>query len=420
MHLNGQKLKVLIVFGTRPDTIKLSPLMKLLTEDSAFDVLLCDTGQHDSTITGAILKFFDVHGKLVHLDTMVPDQSLNHVAQHVVAKIDDVIVMFRPDIMVVQGDTTSALAAAIAGFNREVPVTHVEAGLRTGSLTDPYPEEMNRIVIDRLSSMLFVPTPSAMSNLEVELMAPVSKVVVGNTSVDALRYCLDKMTKIQFVPFGTFYNKAVKHVLVTVHRRESFGEPLKRIVNAVIEIAKIYPDTRFVWPIHPNPNIKDAVLLKIANHSNIVSCDPLDYMTTVFMIRTAFAVITDSGGVQEEATSFAVPAVICRNVTDRTAHDEIATSNAASFDHTLLFNGRYVLSGTSTERIVEAFGKISKAIDKKKRRIVPQEMRSKIYPVYGDGLASKRIITLIKKQFDMVPNDFHDLLVFSYDNWKSF
>lgn len=418
MSFNEQKLKVLVVFGTRPDTIKLAPLMKLLTDNPAFDVLLCNTGQHDPMVTGAILKFFDVHGRLVQLDTMVPGQSLNYVVQHVVAKMDDVIVMFRPNVMVVQGDTTSALAAAVAGFNREVPVAHVEAGLRTGNLADPYPEEMNRIVIDRVSSMLFAPTPSAMSNLDVELMAPVTRVVTGNTSVDALKYCCEKIREKMVIPSPKIYDQSINHVLITIHRRESFGDPLEKIIKAIVKISNANPNTRFIWPVHPNPNVKNIVTSKISSSENIVLCNPFDYMTTIFMLRTAMAVITDSGGIQEEATAFAIPTIICRNVTDRTAHDEISASKTASFDHTILFKGQYILAGIEIEKIVEAFSKILKNIDQRKRLKVSKKVNSRIYPVYGDGLASRRIVTLIKKQFDMAPNDFHDMLVFSYDNWE--
>ena len=419
MNFNERKLKILVVFGTRPDTIKLAPLMKLLTIDPAFDTLLCDTGQHDPAVTGPILKFFDIHGKLVRLDTMIPGQSLNHIVQHVVSKIDEVITIFSPNIMVVQGDTTSALAAALAGFNRQVPVAHVEAGLRTGSLSDPYPEEMNRIFIDRLSSMLFAPTPSAMSNIEVELMSIIPVFITGNTSVDALKYCCEKIKEKMIIPSPKIYDQSIQHVLVTIHRRESFGEPLERIIKAIIKISNVNPKVRFIWPVHPNPNVRNIIVTsKISTSPNIVLCDPLDYMTTVFMIRTAMAVITDSGGVQEEATAFAIPTIICRNSTDRTAHDEMAASRSASFDHTLLFKGQYILAGTETEKIVEAFSRILKNIDQRKRRKPSKTVNSHIYPAYGDGLASKRIVALIKEKFKMEPNEFPDPPIFSYDNWE--
>lgn len=417
MNFNEQKLKILVVFGTRPDTIKLAPLMKLLMIDPTFDTLLCDTGQHDPEMTGPILKFFDIHGKLVRLETMIPGQSLNHIVHHVVSKIDEVITTFAPNIIVVQGDTTSAFAAALAGFNRQVPVAHVEAGLRTGSLSDPYPEEMNRIFIDRLSSMLFAPTPSAMSNIEVELMSIIPVFITGNTSVDALKYCCEKIKEKIIIPSSKIYDQSADHVLVTIHRRESFGEPLERIIKAIIKISNINPKVRFIWPVHPNPNVKDIVTSRISSLPNIVLCNPLDYMTTVFMIRTAMAVITDSGGIQEEATAFAVPTIICRNSTDRTAHDEMAASKAASFDHTLLFKGQYILAGTETEKIVEAFLKISKNINQRKKRKSSKVANSRIYSAYGDGLASKRIVAFIKEKFEMKPNEFPNPPVFSYDNW---
>lgn len=355
-------VRVLLVYGTRPEAIKIAPVVwALRRRPEEFAVTLCSTAQHREMLD-RVQRALDLAPDL-DLDLMRPDQGLNELAARVLTEMDRTLVRLAPDWLVVQGDTTTAMAAALAAFHRRVRVAHVEAGLRTGDLTSPFPEEANRLIADRLAVLLFAPTDAARRALLAEGVAPERIHVTGNTVVDALQRIAAGIGTVP--PSG--------EVLVTVHRRESFGAPLAEIFAAIAELARRFPETRFFYPVHRNPNVHGPAHLALGGLPNVELAEPLDYVELVRHLMGCRLVLTDSGGIQEEAPTFGKPVLVLRDTTERP--EGIAAGVAR-------------LVGTRRERIVA-----------EATRLLTDEaawtaMASAVQP-YGDGRAGERIAALL-------------------------
>ncbi|MGO9787218.1 MAG: non-hydrolyzing UDP-N-acetylglucosamine 2-epimerase [Stellaceae bacterium] len=375
--------RLLIVLGTRPEAIKLAPVVLAARAHKGCEVAVCHTGQHADMCEG-VLALFGIAPD-VDLEIMKPRQSLTDVTAAVLAAMDKLIAARKPDWLIVQGDTTSAFAAALAGFYHKLPVAHVEAGLRTGNILAPWPEEMNRRLITALGQFHFAPLASNAENLRREGVGPARILVTGNTGIDALKWLMshlkeDKNLAAQAQGQLDAANLAClkagakdKIVLVTAHRRESFGAGLTAICGAVVELARRFADRHFIYPVHPNPVVRDTVEreLKPAGLANLHLIEPLEYLPFVALMARAELILTDSGGIQEEAPSIAKRVVVLRELTERKEGIE---------------TGLIRLAGTDRGKIVAA------AADALEGRWPASAKGS---DVYGDGHAAERIVEAI-------------------------
>jgi len=383
-------MKILSIFGTRPEAIKMAPLVRNLEQAASIDSVVCITGQH-RTMLEQVMNLFDI--KAHHdLDVMVPNQSLNSLCSRIFAKLDPILESERPDRVLVHGDTSTAMVAATAAFHRRIPVGHVEAGLRTGDLSQPWPEEMNRRVIDVMSDFLFAPTISSRDNLLRENLGG-RVVVTGNTVIDALQLTaqrLDKDASLRATLDAKFpfISPQRRILLVTGHRRENFGDGFAHICEALAELAK-RSDIDIVYPVHLNPNVRGPVQQLLSDLPRVHLIEPLDYLEFVRLMQLSYVVLTDSGGVQEEAPSLGKPVLVMRDVTERP--EAVAA-------------GTVQLIGTSRKRIVDAVNFLFD--DEKKYR-----QFSNVVNPYGDGHASSRIVrALLAKDFEEFNTDTDALL----------
>lgn len=358
---------VLTVFGTRPEAIKMAPVIRALLDDARAQCVTCVTGQHRQMLD-QVLELFDIRPDH-DLEIMVHAQTLSHVTCRVLEKLDVLLEQERPDWVVVQGDTTSAMAAGLAAFYRRIPVAHVEAGLRTNDAFNPYPEEVNRRYIDCIASVHFAATEQNRDVLWREGVPPNRVVVTGNTVIDALLYVAERPFAVENSVLRGLPFSDKRIVLVTAHRRENWGEPLREICAALLEIAACYPDVHIVYPVHLNPSVQGPVYELLGKVGNITLLPPLDYLTFVQLAKRSYLVLTDSGGIQEEMPSLGKPVLVMRTVTERTEALEAGTAR---------------LVGTSARAIAEG------AADLLDSRDQYQAMVSSKNP-YGDGLAAQRI-----------------------------
>jgi UDP-N-acetylglucosamine 2-epimerase (non-hydrolysing) len=363
-------VRILIVAGTRPELIKLAPVIaRLRREPDLFQVRFCVTAQHRQMLD-QVLQLFGLTPD-IDLDLMRPDQSLNELSSRIFAAFEEVLSRESPDWLLVQGDTTTAMATAIAAFHRRVKVGHVEAGLRTGDFERPFPEEMNRRVVDLVASAYFVPTARAADALAAEHAVPERIHRTGNTVVDALVEIASRQ--------GAIAEEDL--VLVTAHRRESFGEPLARIVRAIGRLARRFPRTRIVHVAHPNPNVR-AALRANAAVPNIEMREPVDYDELVRLMRRSRLILTDSGGIQEEAPTFGKPVLVMRERTERPEGVEAGLAELVGTDEEKIFR--------SSERLLT---------DPAARAAMSGAPNP-----YGDGHASDRIAdALAGRSFDAFP-----------------
>lgn len=353
-------MKLLVVVGTRPEAIKMAPVIRRLASEPDCVVRVCATAQHRQMLDQALALFGITPD--IDLDLMRPDQTPNELASRVFAALDSTLAKESPDWLLVQGDTTTAMCASVAAFHRRVRVGHVEAGLRTGDFLHPFPEEMNRRVADLVADVHFVPTRRAAQALELENVPGGRIFLTGNTVVDALLEIASRETEVA----------EENLVLITAHRRESFGEPLERIVRAIGRLAGAFPETRFVHVTHPNPNVA-GVVRRNEGLSNVTLVDPVDYLELVRLMRRARLILTDSGGIQEEAPTFGKPVLVLREKTERPEGVEAGLAR---------------LVGTDEERIVaEASALLSDGAARRR-------MAGRGNP-YGDGLASERIAAIL-------------------------
>ena len=372
------KLKVLTVFGTRPEAIKMAPLAQALAQDRDFEAKVCVTAQHRQMLD-QVLNLFALTPDF-DLNIMRKNQDLTDISAHILLKLRDVFADFRPDLVLVHGDTTTSFAASLACYYHQIPVGHVEAGLRTGNLYLPYPEEGNRCLTGVIADIHFVPTENAKQNLLRENKNAKSIVVTGNTVIDALlqvKKILEKQTALceQLAQNYAFLDPNKKMILVTGHRRESFGKGLASICAALREIATRHQNVQIVYPIHLNPQVKQPVMQSLSGIENIYVLEPQDYLPFIYLMNRADLILTDSGGVQEEAPTLGKPVLLMRNITERPE---------------AVMEGTVKLVGTNTQFIVEQTERLLTD------QAAYKEMAQAHNP-YGDGNACARIINSIKQ-----------------------
>ncbi|WP_372628273.1 non-hydrolyzing UDP-N-acetylglucosamine 2-epimerase, partial [Arsukibacterium sp.] len=313
-------IKVLSVFGTRPEAIKMAPLVNLLKEDSEIDSRVCVTGQHREMLD-QVLSLFAIKPEY-DLAIMKSGQDLYDVTTSILLKIKPVLRDFQPDIVLVHGDTSTTFAAALACYYEKIAVGHVEAGLRTGNIYSPWPEEANRKLTGAITSLHFAPTDTSAANLLAENVAAKSIMVTGNTVIDALLQVVDKITEDEklssaFASQFPYGQNGRRLILVTGHRRESFGDGFEQICAALAELAKTFTDCDIVYPVHLNPNVREPVYRLLSDVSNVHLIPPQDYLPFVYLMSKATIVLTDSGGIQEEAPSLGKPVLVMRDTTER-------------------------------------------------------------------------------------------------------
>lgn len=368
-------LKIITVFGTRPEVIKMAPVIKELRKHpSEFICRVCVTAQHRQMID-PLLKLFDIRQDY-DLNIMQENQSLEYITIKVMTQLSEIIKQEKANYLVVQGDTTTAMAASLAAFYQKVKVAHIEAGLRTWNKLHPYPEEVNRKIIDSVSDLCFAHTEQAKQNLIREGIAEENIEVTGNTVIDALLDIAGREfdvagTILENIPFNDR-----KVILVTAHRRENFGQPLINICKAIKEIAIRHPDVYFVYPVHLNPNVHKPVYSTLDRIENVLLTDPLDYEPFVQLMKRSYLILTDSGGLQEEAPNLGKPVLVLRDVTERPEAVEAGTTQ---------------IVGTRPEIIIER----TKELLEDERKY--QRMSTAMNP-YGDGKASERIVARLLKE----------------------
>jgi UDP-N-acetylglucosamine 2-epimerase (non-hydrolysing) len=369
-------VRVLFVFGTRPEAIKLCPvLLQLRSQPSDFETRVCVTGQHRQMLD-QVLSVFGVQPDR-DLDLMLPGQTLFQSTSRILAALEPVMDAEKPDIVLVQGDTTTTLCGALAAFYARVPIGHVEAGLRTGDMAQPFPEEMNRVLAGRLASLHFAPTAAAAGNLLTEGVAESAITVTGNSGIDAVLYVRDGLESGKLLPAGLpALDPSRKLIVVTAHRRESFGGGFDRICAALARLAQ-RPDVQIVYPVHRNPNVLEPVSRWLAGLPNVSLIEPLEYVPFVDLMRKAYLLITDSGGIQEEGPSLGKPVLVMRDKTERP--EAVAA-------------GTVKLVGADEEAIVEAASRLLED------RTVYDAM-ARVHNPYGDGRASRRIAGAIRSFF---------------------
>ncbi|MDP3979374.1 MAG: UDP-N-acetylglucosamine 2-epimerase (non-hydrolyzing) [Pseudomonas sp.] len=321
-------LKTLCVFGTRPEAIKMAPLVLALAADERFDAQVCVTGQHRQMLD-QVLDLFGLKPDY-DLNIMKPGQDLTDVTTAILQGMKAVFSEFRPDIVLVHGDTATTFATTLAAYYHQIPVAHVEAGLRTGNLYSPWPEEANRKLTGALAALHFAPTNTSRQNLLNEGVNSAAIHVTGNTVIDALLEVVAKLDTTenlqrQFKDQFAFLPDDKRIILVTGHRRESFGDGFERICQALVDTAKAFPDVEIVYPVHLNPNVREPVNRLLAGVDNIHLIEPLDYLPFVYLMNRAYLILTDSGGIQEEAPSLGKPVLVMRDTTERPEAVEAGT-----------------------------------------------------------------------------------------------
>ena len=367
-HVN----KILVVFGTRPEAIKLCPVLLHMCSNTDFQVRVCVTAQHRGMLD-QVLNAFAVTPDY-DLNLMQPAQTLSQSTSRILAAVEPVIQSEQPDMVLVQGDTTTTLAASLAAFYQRVPIGHVEAGLRTGDMEHPFPEEMNRVVTSRLSSLHFAPTQRSASNLKAEGIDPARIHVTGNSGIDALLYVRDALASGRLKGGDWPYlDSSKKLIVVTAHRRESFGPPFERICRALACLAKRV-DVQIVYPVHCNPNVLGPVHQMLGSLPNVYLVEPLDYVCFVDLMRKAWLLITDSGGIQEEGPSLGKPILVMREKTERPEAIEAGTVKLVGTDE-----GQIIQTATS---LIEDTAEY--------------ERMAHVHNPYGDGKASTRIGNVIQ------------------------
>jgi len=367
--------KVMIVFGTRPEAIKMAPVVKACKARPELEVKVCVTAQHRQMLD-QVMEIFGLSADF-DLNVMAPNQTLGDVTCKVLKGMEGVFEQWRPDMILVQGDTTTVMAAALAAFYHKIAVGHVEAGLRTGNIYSPWPEEMNRMIAGCLATQHYAPTPRSRDNLLKENKNPDTVFVTGNTVIDALHDAVaimdgDPALTSKLEAEFPFLDASKRLVLVTGHRRENFGEGFIHICNAIARVAK-RPDVQVVYPMHMNPNVRKPVTDILGHLENVHLIEPLDYLSFLFMMRKSYLIMTDSGGVQEEAPSLGKPVIVMRDTTERPEAVEAGT---------------VILAGTETETMASAAERLlddAAFYDKMAHAVNP----------YGDGKASARIAEIV-------------------------
>ena len=370
------KKKNLIIFGTRPEAIKMAPLVNQFLADSRFETKVCVTGQHREMLD-QVLNFFNIIPDF-DLSLMKPNQNLYNLTGEVIAGLKPILESFKPDFVYVHGDTTTTMAASIAGFYSGAKVCHVEAGLRTNNMLSPFPEEMNRQVTGRIATYHFAPTRKSKENLLKENISKEHILVTGNTVIDALLESSSRVESLDnndVVILKKNINFNNKIILVTGHRRENHGKGFINICAALKEIAVKNPESEIIYPVHLNPNVLKPVNELLGGIKNIHLIKPLSYPSFVWLMNQSYLIITDSGGVQEEAPSLGKPVLVMRDTTERPEAVDAGT---------------VILVGTNTQKIIRETQKLI-------NDSVKYKSMSSLHNPYGDGKACERIIEFISK-----------------------
>ncbi|WP_317177942.1 non-hydrolyzing UDP-N-acetylglucosamine 2-epimerase [Pectobacterium sp. HCp5_1] len=372
-------MKVLTVFGTRPEAIKMAPLVHALAQDGAFESRICVTAQHREMLD-QVLRLFDITPDY-DLDIMRPGQGLSEISCRILSGLEPVMAEFKPDLVLVHGDTTTTLATSLAAFYQRIPVGHVEAGLRTGNLYSPWPEEANRKLTGHLAMYHFAPTENSRQNLLREHLSDRHIFVTGNTVIDALFWVRDRILgdsalRCSLDEKYAFLDDNKKLILVTGHRRESFGGGFERICSALADIARRHPEVQIVYPVHLNPNVSEPVNRILSGIDNVMLIAPQDYLPFVYLMNRSYMILTDSGGIQEEAPSLGKPVLVMRDTTERPEAVEAGTVK---------------LVGTEVTSIVDA---VSTLLTDEEA----YQAMSRAHNPYGDGQACQRIVDALKNR----------------------
>ncbi|WP_229511959.1 non-hydrolyzing UDP-N-acetylglucosamine 2-epimerase [Paraburkholderia terrae] len=366
-------MKVMVVMGTRPEVIKLAPVVDALRKQ--VDTVVCSSGQHREMLAQA-LDFFGIVPD-ISVETMSPGSSLNILSARLLTEMDEVLAQVQPDWVLVQGDTTTAFCAGLAAFHRGIRVAHVEAGLRTGDLANPFPEEANRSLLGRIVTRHFAPTQLARQNLLREGIDDSKIVVTGNTVVDAINLTRESWRQAPASLNLPVWNGAEQApILVTCHRRENFGDTLLGICQVLRTLCRRYEQYQWVFPVHLNPAVREPVLRELGQIPNLALIEPVDYPSSLYLISRSAMVVSDSGGIQEEAPTFGVPVVVMRSHTERREGVDAGFST---------------LAGQRPESIEAA---VIEWLDDPRRR---RALRDRPNP-YGDGLASERMVASLQGQ----------------------
>ncbi|MPX92109.1 non-hydrolyzing UDP-N-acetylglucosamine 2-epimerase [Salinivibrio sp. VYel1] len=370
------KKKVLTVFGTRPEAIKMAPLVHALADDERFDAKCCVTAQHREMLD-QVLDLFEITPDY-DLNLMKSGQTLNDVTARIILELKPILQEFRPDVVLVHGDTATTFAASLAAYYEQIAVGHVEAGLRTGNIYSPWPEEANRRLTGVLTKFHFAPTETSKDNLLKENFNPEDITVTGNTVIDALLMVKNKIDtnselKIQLSSLFPFLDENKKLILVTGHRRESFGSGFERICEALAITAKKHPDVQILYPMHLNPNVREPVNHILGKVNNVLLIEPQQYLPFIYLMMRANIILTDSGGIQEEAPSLGKPVLVMRDTTERPEAVDAGTVK---------------LVGTNIDNITSALNMLLKDEDSYKRM-------SYAHNPYGNGNASNTIKSVL-------------------------
>ena len=369
-----QALKVLFILGTRPEAIKLAPVFAAAQNTENLEPELCITAQHREMLD-QVLNFFGQTADY-DLDLMTPGQSLSGITAKAIEALEPILEQSNPDVVIVQGDTTTAFVGALAAYYKQIKIAHVEAGLRTHDKYSPFPEEMNRSLVSRLADFHFAPTDKAAQHLASEGIDEKSIFQVGNTVIDALFLALKTLEKngvSEIAQFFDFLDLDQRIILITGHRRESFGKPFQNIFAAIKTLAEQYPNAQFVYPVHLNPNIRDRVHQVLGGTQNIHLIEPLSYPYLVWLMNQSYLILTDSGGIQEEAPSLGKPVLVMREVTERPEGIDAGVSRLVTSDRALIISSVQELMNN-----VEAYKAMSGAVNP-----------------YGDGNSSAKILDVL-------------------------
>lgn len=369
-------IKILSIFGTRPEAIKMAPVVENLKGDNRFESKVCVTAQHREMLD-QVLQLFNITPDY-DLNIMKSGQDLTDITSSILLGLRSVLQEFKPDYVLVHGDTATTLSATLASYYQQIKVGHVEAGLRTNDIYSPWPEEGNRKLTGALANLHFAPTSTSADNLRRENVPQERIIITGNTVIDALLMVKDKLAQDPVLAGELkakfdFIDDDRKIVLITGHRRESFGGGFERICNAVLKLAKTFPDVDFVYPVHLNPNVRGVVNSVLRGQDNIYLIEPLDYLPFVFLMNASSIILTDSGGIQEEAPSLGKPVLVMRDTTERPEAVDAGTVK---------------LVGTDEKRIFDA---VAELLTNKSE----YEAMSFAHNPYGDGKASSRIADAI-------------------------
>jgi UDP-N-acetylglucosamine 2-epimerase (non-hydrolysing) len=362
--------KIVCIVGTRPEAIKMAPVILALKKEPWVNVRVLATAQHRHMLD-QVCQFFNITPDL-DLNLMKPNQSLTMLTARLLIDLDDILLEEKPDAVLIQGDTSTAMSSALACFYHKIPIGHIEAGLRTWDIQNPFPEEANRLIISNLSFWHFAPTERAKQNLLKEGIFDEKIFLTGNTVIDALLITANTDTEINLA-----LDKTKRLILITCHRRENFGEPFINVCSALKILAQNNPDVEFLYPVHPNPNVKDIAYKMLKKLSNIILCEPLEYSQFVAAMKKSYLIITDSGGVQEEAPALGKPVLVLREETERPEAVDMGVVKLVGCDSKTIISEVQLLLDCK-----QAYKNMAKGVSP-----------------YGDGKASERIVKTLKNFF---------------------